>query len=157
MAEKKARRNIRNKVVRRARPDSEINTSDIPPLTERFFSRAVRNPLFQPARGRKLRLSHPGMILREECLKPVGLSARALAKALHMPLAEVNPVLMSRCGISADMAVLLSVYFGTSDSYWSNLQGHYDLEVAKDRVRERAARITPHERAKTGAFRRPSR
>ena len=54
--------------------------------------------------------------------------------------------------ISPEMAVLLSAYFGTSDGYWINLQAHYDLEIAKDRVAKQAARIRPHPRGANGAL-----
>ena len=57
-------------------------------------------------------------------MKPVGLLSRALANALHVPLGEVSPILESKHGISAEMAVLLSVYLGTTESYWLNLQTH---------------------------------
>ena len=102
--------------------------------------------------ARKLKLTHPGKILREEFMEPIGLSAYALAKALDVPLPRVNDIVRAKRGISPEMAVLLSVYFGTSDSYWVNLQGHYDLEVAKDRVGKHAARITPHPHDKDGAL-----
>ena len=65
----------------------------------------------------------------------------------------VAPILKAKRGVSPEMAVRLSVYFGTTDRYWVNLQAHYDLEVAKERMRERAARIIPHARAKTGLCR----
>jgi addiction module HigA family antidote len=143
-AEEKTRRGVREKVVRRVGPDSEINTSDIPPLTEDFFRRAVRNPFIRRAGRQKLKLTHPGRILRDEFMKSVGLSARVLAKALYVPVEKVKPILESRSAISAEMAVLLSVYFGTSDRYWIDLQGHYDLEAAKERVGAHAARIVPH-------------
>lgn len=145
---------VRRKLARRARPDSEINTLDIPPLTEEFFRRAVRNPFFRLAARQKLKLTHPGRILRDEFMKPVGLSGRALAKALYVPMAKVKPLLESRIAISAEMAVLLTVYFGTSDRYWIDLQAHHDLQVAKDRVRAHAARIVPHTHDRTGALRR---
>jgi hypothetical protein len=100
IAEEKTRRSVRKKIVRwRVRPDSQIDTSDIPPLTEDFFRRAVRNPFFR----RALKLAPPGKILREEYMKPVGLSPRALANALHVPLGKVIPVLESKRGISAEM------------------------------------------------------
>ena len=85
-------------------------------------------------------------------MEPVGLTAYALAKALHVPLPRVNDIVREKRAISAEMAVLLSVYFGTSDSYWINLQGHYDLEMAKDRVGKHAARISPHARDAKGAL-----
>jgi antitoxin HigA-1 len=94
--------------------------------------------------ARKLKLTHPGKILREEFMAPTGLTAYALAKALDVPLPRVNDIVREKRVISPEMAVLLSVYFGTSDSYWINLQAHYDLELAKDRVRKHAARIQPH-------------
>jgi antitoxin HigA-1 len=154
IAEEKTRRGVRKKVVRRVRPDSEIDTSDIPPLTEDFFRRAVRNPFFRRAGRQQLKLTHPGRILRDEFMKPVGLSARALAKALYVPVAKVKPILESRSAISAEMAVLLSVYFGTSDRYWIDLQGHYDLQLARQRIRAHAAQIVPHPHDERGALRR---
>src|SRR5882672_5801815 len=94
--------------------------------------------------AKKLKLTHPGKILREEFMKPIGLSGYALAKALIVPLPRVNDIVREKRAISPEMAVLLSAYFGTTDSYWINLQAHYDLEMAKDRVRKHAARIHPH-------------
>jgi len=77
-------------------------------------------------------------------MEPVGLSAYALAKALGVPLPRVNGIVRERRTISPEMTVLLSTYFGTSDSYWINLQAHFDLEMAKDKVGKQAARISPH-------------
>ncbi len=90
---------------------------------------------------KKLKLVHPGRILREEFMAPVGLTAYAIAKALSVPLPRVNDIVREKRGVSAEMAVLLSAYFGTTDNYWINLQAHYDLEMAKDRMAEHAARI----------------
>jgi addiction module HigA family antidote len=101
---------------------------------------------------RKLKLTHPGKILREEFMVPVALTAYALAKALDVPLPRVNDIVREKRGISAEMAVLLSAYFGTSDSYWINLQAHYDLEMAKNRVGKHAARIRRQSHDKTGAL-----
>ena len=102
--------------------------------------------------AKKLKLTHPGKILREEFMEAVGLTAYALAKALDVPLPRVNDIVREKRAVSAEMAVLLSAYFGTSDSYWINLQGHYDLEMAKDRVGKQAARISPHARDSKGAL-----
>jgi addiction module HigA family antidote len=102
--------------------------------------------------ARKLKLAHPGKILREEFMQPVGLSAYALAKALGVPLPRVNDIVREKRGISPEMAVLLSAYFGTSDGYWINLQAHFDLEKAKDRVGDQAARIHPHPHDASGAL-----
>jgi antitoxin HigA-1 len=71
--------------------------------------------------ARKIKLTHPGKILREQFMKPVGLSAYALAKALAVPLPRVNDSVRERRAISPEMAVLLSAYFGTSDAYWIKL------------------------------------
>lgn len=149
IAREKARCVARKKPTRHVRPDSEIDTSDIPPLTEDFFRRAMRNPFLRRAGQRRLKLTHPGRILRDEFMQPVGLSARTLSKALYVSLAKVNAILQSRSAISAEMAVLLAVYFGTSERYWIDLQGHYDLHVAKDRIRAHAARIVPRPGDKT--------
>lgn len=101
---------------------------------------------------KKLKLAHPGKILREEFMEPVGLTAYALAKSLDVPLPRVNDIVREKRAISPEMAVLLSAYFGTTDAYWINLQGHYDLEAAKDRVGKRAARIQPHPHDASGAL-----
>jgi len=102
--------------------------------------------------AKKIKPTHPGAILREEFMAPVGITAYALAKALHVPLPRVNDIVREKRAISAEMAVLLSTYFGTSDSYWINLQGHYDLLMAKDRVAKQAARIRPHPHDENGAL-----
>ena len=103
--------------------------------------------------AKKIKLTHPGKILREEFMAPVGITAYALAKALHVPLPRVNDIVREKRTISAEMAVLLATYFGTSDSYWINLQAHYDLVIAKDRVAKQAARIQPHPHDENGALR----
>ena len=103
-------------------------------------------------KAKKLELTHPGKILREEFIEPLGLTAYALAKALDVPLPRVNDIVRERRAISPEMAVLLSAYFGTSDKYWINLQSHYDLEMAKDRVAKQAARIHPHPHDESGAL-----
>src|ERR1700730_18369129 len=101
---------------------------------------------------RKIKLTHPGRILREEFMEPVGVSAYALAKALDVPLPRVNDIVREKRAISPEMAVLLSAYFGTSDGYWMNLQAHYDLEMARERVAKQAARIQPHPHDESGAL-----
>ncbi len=102
--------------------------------------------------AKKLKLAHPGKILREEFMGPVGLSAYSLAKSLDVPRPRVNDIVREKRAISPEMAVLVSAYFGTTDGYWINLQAHYDLELAKDRVGKQAARIAPHPHDKNGAF-----
>jgi addiction module HigA family antidote len=74
---------------------------------------------------------HPGEILREEFLKPMGMSAYELAKRLHVPAPRVNDIVLERRGISADTAVRLSRFFGTTEQFWLNLQGAYDINRVK--------------------------
>jgi len=79
---------------------------------------------------------HPGEVLREEFLGPTGLSAYALAKALHVPLNRITAILAGNRAVSADTALRLGLFFGTTPEFWINLQGAYDLEVARVRVWE---------------------
>lgn len=89
---------------------------------------------------------HPGEILREEFLKPLGMSAYELAKRIHVPVPRVNDIVLERRGISADTAVRLSRFFGTTEQFWLNLQGAYEISrvLAEqgddiDRIQPRAA------------------
>lgn len=75
---------------------------------------------------------HPGEILREEFLSPLGMSANQLALALRVPATRVNDIVNERRGITADTALRLSRYFGTSSKFWMNLQVSWELEVAED-------------------------
>jgi len=101
------------------------------------------------ARKKKLDIIHPGRVLREEFMAPVGLSAYSIAKVLAVPLPRVNDIVRERRGISAEMAVLLSAYFGTNENYWMNLQAIYDLELAKLRIAKQVARIQSRARAQS--------
>lgn len=74
---------------------------------------------------------HPGEILREEFLRPMGMSAYELAKRLHVPPPRVNDIVLERRGISADTAVRLSRFFGTTEQFWLNLQSAYEVSVVK--------------------------
>ncbi len=74
---------------------------------------------------------HPGEILREEFLKPLRMSAYELAKRLRVPAPRVNDIVLERRGISADTAVRLSRFFGTSDQFWLNLQAAYEVSRVK--------------------------
>jgi addiction module HigA family antidote len=75
---------------------------------------------------------HPGEILREEFLDPMGISAYRLAKDLGVPLTRITAILDGQRAITADTALRLSRYFGMSEHFWINLQSHYDIEVAKE-------------------------
>ena len=83
---------------------------------------------------------HPGEILEEEFLKPLGLSQYRIAKDISVPPRRINEIVHGLRGISADTALRLARYFGTTDEFWMNLQAHYDLEVEKDRLRGRLQR-----------------
>lgn len=86
---------------------------------------------------------HPGEILREEFLRPLGMSAYALAKQLRVPVPRVNDVVLERRGISADTAVRLSRFFGTTDQFWLNLQSAYDISRVKAANGDEIERIKP--------------
>ncbi len=84
--------------------------------------------------GKPIAPAHPGEILREEFLEPMGLSVYALAKAIKVPRSRVNDIVLGRRTITADTALRLARYFGTTPEFWINLQARYDLEMAKDTV-----------------------
>lgn len=97
---------------------------------------------------------HPGEMLREEFMVPMGLSANALAMAIAVPATRVNEIVNERRSITADTALRLGRYFRMTPEFWMNLQSHYDLESARDasekRIRERV-RPAPLDK-KTGAL-----
>ena len=80
---------------------------------------------------------HPGEILLEEFLKPMGISQYKLAKDISVHPRRVNEIVHGKRSISADTALRLSRYFGLSERFWLNLQGRFDLEVEKDRLEGR--------------------
>ena len=80
---------------------------------------------------KKLPPVHPGEILREELLKPLGLSANQLAIALRVPSGRIVEILNEKRSITADTALRLARYFGTSPDFWMNLQKTYDLDTAR--------------------------
>jgi antitoxin HigA-1 len=84
--------------------------------------------------ARKLKLApvHPGEILREDFMAPLGLSINALARALRTPPNHVSGIVNERRGISAKMALRLARYFGTSPELWLGLQLDYELDMARD-------------------------
>ena len=77
---------------------------------------------------------HPGEILLEEFLKPMDLSAYRLAKDIGVPLTRITAILAGERAITADTALRLARYFGTSERFWLHLQTSYDLEKAKDEL-----------------------
>ena len=80
---------------------------------------------------------HPGEILLEEYLKPLGISQYRLAKDTSVPPRRINEIVHGKRSITADTALRLARYFGTSERFWLNLQTHYDLELEKDRLADR--------------------
>ncbi|MEW6716386.1 MAG: HigA family addiction module antitoxin [Chloroflexota bacterium] len=89
---------------------------------------------------RKLPPIHPGEILLEEFLKPLGLSQYRLAKDMSVPTRRINEIVLGKRAISPDTALRLSRYFGLSDHFWMNLQARYDIEVEKDKLADRLER-----------------
>ena len=89
---------------------------------------------------RKLAPIHPGEILQEEFLEPLGLSQYRLAKETSVPPRRINEIVRGTRAISADTALRLSRFFATSERFWLNLQSRYDLEVEKDRLGDRLER-----------------
>jgi addiction module HigA family antidote len=90
--------------------------------------------------SRKLPPVHPGEILLEEFLSPLGVSQYRLAKDTSVPARRINEIVRGSRSISADTALRLARYFGTSERFWLNLQARYDLEVEKDRLGKRLER-----------------
>lgn len=80
----------------------------------------------------KMNPVHPGEILLEDFMEPLGLSQYALAKALHVYPRRINEIVQGKRAITADTALRLARFFGTSAEVWMNLQALYDLETAKD-------------------------
>ena len=80
---------------------------------------------------------HPGEILIEEFLKPLGVTQYRLAKEISVPARRINEIVHGTRGISADTALRLARYFGTSEQLWMNLQARYDLEVERERLKGR--------------------
>ena len=88
----------------------------------------------------KLKPVHPGKILQEEFLEPLGLSQNKLALALRVPARRINEIVLGKRGVTADTALRLGRYFGMSARFWMNLQARYDLDTAEDAVGDRIAR-----------------
>lgn len=86
---------------------------------------------------RKLPPVHPGEVLFEEFLSPMGLSQYRLAKDINVPPRRINEIVHRTRAVSADTALRLARYFGTSERFWLNLQAQYDLDIERDRVGDR--------------------
>lgn len=86
---------------------------------------------------RRLPPVHPGEILLEEFLKPLGLSQYRVAKDISVPPRRINEIVHGERAITAGTALRLARYFGTSEEFWLNLQARYDIETEKDRLEDR--------------------
>ena len=84
--------------------------------------------------SRKLAPVHPGEVLAADFLEPLGISQYRLAKDISVPARRINEIVHGTRAVSADTALRLARYFGTSDRFWLNLQAHYDLEVERDHL-----------------------
>ena len=86
---------------------------------------------------KRLRPVHPGEVLREDFLQPLGLTQYRLAKSLSVPPRRINEIVLGKRAVTADTALRLARFFGTSERFWLNLQTGFDLEVERDRLRHR--------------------
>src|SRR5450830_1765750 len=91
----------------------------------------------------RLSVIHPGEVLQAEFLEPFGLSQYRLAKDIRVPPRRINEIVLGKRGVTADTALRLSRYFGTSECFWLNLQVRFDLETEKDRVGARINHEVP--------------
>ena len=91
-----------------------------------------------------LKNSHPGEILQEEFLEPLGLSQNALAQAIGVPSNRINDIVRGRRGITADTDLRLARYFGLSEGYWLRLQNTFDMMEARREAGQSLTRIKPH-------------
>ena len=92
---------------------------------------------------------HPGEILLEDFMKPLGITQYRLAKEMNVYPRKVNEIVQDKRAITADTALRLARFFGTSPEVWMNLQAHYDLELARDDLDERVEReVVPYARSR---------
>jgi addiction module HigA family antidote len=99
--------------------------------------------VYLPRKGAAHWTVHPGEILREVFLKPLGMSAYELAKRLHVPAPRVNDIVLERRGISADTAIRLSRFFGTTEQFWLSLQCAYEVSRVMAEQSAEIERIQP--------------
>ena len=90
--------------------------------------------------AKKLKPVHPGEILREEFMTPLGLSMNKMAMDLRVPVTRIADIVNEKRGITADTALRFARYFKNSPTFWMNLQTRYDLEVAEDEIAAKVER-----------------
>ncbi|WP_084101895.1 HigA family addiction module antitoxin [Demequina sp. NBRC 110051] len=86
---------------------------------------------------------HPGEVLMEDFFEGFGITQNKLAVAIGVPPRRINEIVHGKRGITADTAVRLSAYFGTTAEFWMNLQSHYELRLERRALRDQVAAITP--------------
>jgi addiction module HigA family antidote len=100
------------------------------------------------SRAKKLPPIHPGEILLEEFLKPLGMSMNKLADELHVPANRITQIVEGQRGVTGETALRLARYFGTSPEFWLGIQKDYDLEVARDEFEAQVERqVRPRPKA----------
>jgi antitoxin HigA-1 len=97
--------------------------------------------------AKKLPAIHPGEILRDEFLGPMELTPYSVAKAIGVPRTRVERLAREETPLTADTALRLSRYFGTTAAFWMGLQAQYDLEMAADQINKELKRIEPRRAA----------
>jgi antitoxin HigA-1 len=101
--------------------------------------------------AKKLPPVHPGEILREEFLRPMNLSPYAVARAVGVPRTRIERLASERTALTADTALRLARYFGTTPAFWMGIQAQYDLERAEDELGETLREIAPAREGKPAA------
>ena len=86
---------------------------------------------------KKMKPIHPGEVLHEEFLRPLAISQYRVAKDISVPARRINEIVHGTRSVTADTALRLGRYFGTTAQFWMNLQNHFDLEVQKDKIGNR--------------------
>jgi addiction module HigA family antidote len=97
--------------------------------------------------SRKLAPVHPGEVLREEFLKPLGLTAYSVAAAIKVPRTRVERLAREETPVTADTALRLGKFFNTSAAFWINMQAQYDLETAEDKIAPEIRKIAAYQAA----------
>ncbi|MFK8251210.1 HigA family addiction module antitoxin [Ancylobacter terrae] len=97
--------------------------------------------------ARDIPLPHPGEVLKEEFLEPMGISVYALAKAIGVPRSRINEICHGRQGISASIALRLGRYFDVDPQWFLNMQTKYDLSISSEAMAEALAAIKPRGKA----------
>jgi len=97
---------------------------------------------------KKITPIHPGEILYEEFLEPIGISQYRVAKDINVPIVRINEIILGKRGISADTALRLAKYFDMSVDFWTGIQSEYEIAVAKNKIEARLDReIRPYKAA----------